>query len=650
YEMQVWNNQYFNDTVMMLDRHSEYKVVHDTADSGNQMFAPFAFDTEMRFQYKWPASMVPQSGVVDKLYFEVDTQFGETTFSNLVIYMLCVEDSASLTTDFQSNYDGRTPIQVLNRSSYTTITDHGFMEFDIENTFIVQENLNLIIEIRHYGYTGTTIQSNYTTGSVGGSNAHERGPGDYCADTASYWSDSTHGLRLELVSQEIFAESQASNTFPFGLGIGMSGRFQLKYNQSLIDNAGIIDRILFPVFGYENVTYENFSVYLCETVLEGNLSNTDMDSNYVGVTPTLVLDVDEYTVQNTGRFLVIDIDDIFYYSNTDELLIEIRFDSLVSGSASVHATFDGGGYRAWDWYGSGNDTRTYDLLLDFIFDTETVSYSGLSLANETTYYWRVRTCDSLGIWSPWATGNFTYEVLESEPNWTGLTESDDPLEFGNDVTVSITVTHTTEIVQVLIEYDGTNHTMTQSVDLFSHTWTPAATGANGYTIFMEAYSGVWAETSGSVDVEDTILPAWVTAPDNQTLDFGEALSYQLDATDLSGIDSWNVNDTVNFSFVGGLLTNNTNLPSGAYPLLLSVNDTEGNTLSAVITITVLASTTTTTTTTTTTATTTTTTTDTTDPTTPPPDGGDMTLILIIGGAIGAVLIIIIIVVMQKKKG
>ncbi|MFX1271555.1 MAG: DNRLRE domain-containing protein, partial [Promethearchaeota archaeon] len=334
FELEVWNNSAFDDTLLMRKNNSEISVIHDTGGAGiippgDAFNAPY----ELRFQYKWPSSMIPKSGVVDKLLFEMDKLSGTTTYNDLAIYMISVDDSSDLTTDFEANYDGGTPIQVLNRSQFTGITKDGFMAIDIENTFVVSSSLNLIIELRHTGASGTIVNCNYTVsgGSIAGSADPVPDGGAYYGSTADAVSARTHGLRLEIVSNDVFSDGASTNSIPFGLSLGDSGRFQFKYNRSMINDEGIIDRILFPAGMTGDVVYENFSVYLIETPLEGELSHTDMDSNYAGMTPTLVLSADEYIVRDIGGVLVIDVDDLFSYSNTHNLMVELRFDSFVSG-------------------------------------------------------------------------------------------------------------------------------------------------------------------------------------------------------------------------------------------------------------------------------------------------------------------------------
>lgn len=510
----------------------------------------------------------------------MDALSGITTYDDLAIYMVSVPASGALTTDFQSNYDGRTPIQVLNRTEYTASIENGFMMFDIENTFIVHSSLNLIIELRHTGYSGTSVNSNYT--NSGGSIAFkpDSGSGAYYHTTADVIATRTHGLKLELVGHDVFSAGSLSNSIPFVLSVGDSGRFQFKYNQSLIDDEGVIDKILFPAGMVGDVVYENFSVYLVETPHEGKLSHVDMDSNYAGASPTLVLSADEYIIRDVGGVLVIDVDDIFSYTNTNNLMIELRFDSFVRGNQRALQISGGGGYRAYNSTPyTGNDTATYNMLLEFTYEPDSVEYSGSPLVNATTYYWRVRTCDSMGIWSPWETSSFKYEVLTSLPVWSSHMETSSHIELGESMTVSINATHTTGIRQAQLEVDGTNHTMVVSGESYSYTWVPGSAGEDiSYTIILESFSRTWATIHNSFDVEDTTSPVWTSTPGDRVLDYGEALSYQLTASDLSGIASWSVDDTTNFEITDGLLTNRTTLATGIYDLEVTATDNEGNSL------------------------------------------------------------------------
>jgi hypothetical protein len=87
-------------------------------------------------------------------------------------------------------------------------------------------------------------------------------------------------------------------------------------------------------------------------------------------------------------------------------------------------------------------------------------------------------------------------------------------------------------------------------------------------------------------IQDTQPPEWVVPPVNQILVPGQVLSYQLEATDLSGIASWDVSDRVFFVIDGnGCLTSAVALPPGIFLLAISLADPYNNTLVAVISVT-----------------------------------------------------------------
>jgi len=91
---------------------------------------------------------------------------------------------------------------------------------------------------------------------------------------------------------------------------------------------------------------------------------------------------------------------------------------------------------------------------------------------------------------------------------------------------------------------------------------------------------------GVLTVQDTTPPSWVENPTDQFLGPDDTL-YDLNATDLSGLDQWWINDTTHFHIdQNGLITNITTLTTGCYPVQVQVRDIYGNTLTGVFTITV----------------------------------------------------------------
>ncbi len=91
----------------------------------------------------------------------------------------------------------------------------------------------------------------------------------------------------------------------------------------------------------------------------------------------------------------------------------------------------------------------------------------------------------------------------------------------------------------------------------------------------------------TVTVEDTTAPEWVETPEDQDLHYGDYLVYDLNATDLSGIASWEVEDTARFSVdYQGRIRSLVSLAPGTHGVTVHVTDTHGNVLTGNFVVTV----------------------------------------------------------------
>jgi hypothetical protein len=89
----------------------------------------------------------------------------------------------------------------------------------------------------------------------------------------------------------------------------------------------------------------------------------------------------------------------------------------------------------------------------------------------------------------------------------------------------------------------------------------------------------------TISVQDTQPPTWVTAPTDQTPEYGVLLDYQLVASDPSRLDTWWLNDTANFNIgSNGRITSIGVLTPGVFGVQVFVNDTYDNTLIATFTV------------------------------------------------------------------
>jgi hypothetical protein len=92
----------------------------------------------------------------------------------------------------------------------------------------------------------------------------------------------------------------------------------------------------------------------------------------------------------------------------------------------------------------------------------------------------------------------------------------------------------------------------------------------------------------TVTVADNTPPTWVQAPQDRTVDNSLPFTYDLKATDVSGISAYWIKDTSNFRIdQNGTITNATLLAAGNYTINVSVNDTADNLLSSLFTVEVL---------------------------------------------------------------
>ncbi|MFW9920033.1 MAG: DNRLRE domain-containing protein [Candidatus Thorarchaeota archaeon] len=505
YEVQVWNNEFFNDTLLFEDSRGEVYTVYTSSTGTN--IRPWATNGEIRYQIKYEATMFSQGGLIDKLYFRVAGISGTATFENLKINLVNHESSADLNSDFDANYEDERVTSVLDRDVYHAIVRDSWMEFDVENSFVLNGLRSLIIEIRFTNSTGDEFYSPVTSSIADtASVAYTVGAGAYYSQTADWVYNRTQGFRIEFASVPVMEFNDiVSNLYPFATDNGESGRYQQLYNKSLVTQTGIIDTLYFPMSTANDAVFEDFLVRMVETPHEGAMNHTNMDSNFGGMIPTTVIESALYTIRNTGRIAVLKLATPFVYAGEHNLLIDIQWGNMTSGGFTVYRSLGEGGYRAFNLTLSSsntadNDTRGLDLHLGFVNLQTEVVYDGTALVNATEYFWRVRLCDGTGVWGEWTNQAFKYEALSSIPEWNGLVFDPNPGVATQEVDISLNVTHLLGINQVLLEIDGTNHSMSASGDIYSYTWTPSESGNYTYTIYMESTIGTWTTTSGIFEV------------------------------------------------------------------------------------------------------------------------------------------------------
>ncbi len=518
YDLEVWNNEYFNDTLLMHSGISDAVTVSDAWTANNSR--PFGVAKEMKYQMKFMSDILPRSGLIDKLLLGARHD-GTAIFENLDIYMVNTRNDSALTNDFAGNYDGSSPINVLHRTEYTAVAKDGFLEFDIENTFFLDSQQNLIIEFRFTNNIGDLLDARIDYNS-NGSDAYSWGPGSIVDDQANYVHGRLHVLDIIYASEPVMQVTTGfANFFPFGADSGHEGRMQFKYNASLFGETGFVDRLFFRTTTVGNPIFTDFTLKLVETPVLGPLNATDFSLNYGGVTPTTMISADVYVIPNHDGVLTIDLPDTFNYTGTHDLLIEMTWSDRIGASLAVYREIGKGGYRAYNVTYSSTHYMSQDiscLALDVAFTHPETSivYSGSPFVNDTTYYLRVRTMNDVGIWSAWTGLAFTYAVLTSSPSWSALSYTN-PAYTGATATFSIHVEYILGVNQVLLEIAGNNNTMTESGGTYTYDWVPSTVGNYTFTIYMESSIGTWSTTSGDIEVLQSTTTTTTTTPAGTTI-------------------------------------------------------------------------------------------------------------------------------------
>ena len=164
------------------------------------------------------------------------------------------------------------------------------------------------------------------------------------------------------------------------------------------------------------------------------------------------------------------------------------------------------------------------------------------------------------------------------PTWDEI-PSNRTLEFNQEgLYIEFNATDSESSIDTYFVNETDNFTIDGSTGVLTNT-----TFLNVYNFYInvsvnDTYNNI-VSMIFNVNITDTIAPAFTEYPTNLTIAFNEqGVEIDFNATDDSGIDTWYINETTNFTInSSGYLTNTSFLGVTIFNLLVSVNDTYNNT-------------------------------------------------------------------------
>ena len=306
-------------------------------DSNQNQNIPFwgDFADEMHYQNLYTADEVGPSGKITRISFSrPDVSAGATgVFQNLKISLAHTQLN-EITDTFADNFDGNL-IEVFNENKVELGSSNNdpWIHFDLNGDFYYDNTKNLLMDIQWVGDNGNNValrasNSNPTHRRAYAYNvSHETGSSDLASIIAMF--------RKEVAPSNVIDHHLGTTLWPFA-PTQNEMRYQMMYQQGDVNQEGIIDKLSFQYrWAYTRFsTFENFTIRLAHTTRDDLVAEFDDNPSEPWVE---VLNRSSYTLGHNIEYgwIVIDVEDIFYYNNQDNLLIEIRFRGAIGNDIRV---------------------------------------------------------------------------------------------------------------------------------------------------------------------------------------------------------------------------------------------------------------------------------------------------------------------------
>jgi len=265
--------------------------------------------------------------------------------------------------------------------------------------------------------------------------------------------------------------------FPSGIpGRGDNKQFsinQTEYSAVSLDGSGDSGVLYFEVTAPSSIG--NYT--LVADALEGNNGVAKLD----WATGSIVIEVIFGAVAEAPKFEnLTNTADLLELGETQAIQVDV-YDDETSVSITL-INFDG-----------INHTMIKNGINSYKYNSWTPITIGVKnymiYASDTDGNWNVRA------------GSFTVHDNVA-PKFENLTKTANSLELGDNLTITITALDIAGIRQVLIEFEGNNHSMTF---IGANTWsydslTTESIGILQFTIYIQDYSNLWSLTTDSIQV------------------------------------------------------------------------------------------------------------------------------------------------------
>lgn len=171
----------------------------------------------------------------------------------------------------------------------------------------------------------------------------------------------------------------------------------------------------------------------------------------------------------------------------------------------------------------------------------------------------------IGRTSAFGAGGFDMRLVRLQPVRWIETPTDQIYEWGESFRYDLNATSDASIDSWWL-----NDTSVFAIDTMGVITNQTALGIGEYPIEVCVNDTLnnWSWATFTITVQDTTPPTWDQTPTNQLREYGTDFQYDVNASDLAGIDYYAINDTINFAInpSTGIITNATALAVGTYGL------------------------------------------------------------------------------------